>query len=61
MSVKLDMSKVYDKVEWKFLEQVMLRLGFDSRLISSVLSCVSLVSYKILLNGRGYPHHDPLG
>lgn len=30
MAVKLDISKVYDRVEWKFLEQIMIKLGFDT-------------------------------
>lgn len=29
MSLKLDMRKVYDRIEWCFLEQIMLKLGFD--------------------------------
>lgn len=28
MTVKTDISKAYDRVEWKFMDQVMQRMGF---------------------------------
>jgi hypothetical protein len=31
MAVKLDMSKAYDQVEWRFLEEVMECMGFEQR------------------------------
>lgn len=34
MTVKTNMSKAYDIVEWKFLDQVMQRMGFHEILIN---------------------------
>jgi hypothetical protein len=50
--VKLDMSKAYDQVEWKFLQMMMLKLGFTEQWVSQVMKCVTSVSYRIKVNSE---------
>ena len=59
MAIKLDMSKVYDRVEWAFLEKLMAKLGFDNRWISFVSSCIRSVSFSVLVNGEPHGNFIP--
>jgi hypothetical protein len=58
--LKLDLSKAYDRVEWKFLETAMQRLGFANRWIKLIMACVSSVSYYVLVNGNPMGNIKPL-
>ncbi|KAL9670829.1 hypothetical protein QQ045_008387 [Rhodiola kirilowii] len=49
-ALKLDMSKAYDKVEWEFLELMMLKLGFPERWVKCVMAAVMSVSYRVRVN-----------
>jgi hypothetical protein len=49
-AVKLDMNKAYDQVEWRFLQMMMLKLGFIDQWVSQVMKCVTSVSYRIKVN-----------
>ena len=40
MTLKLDMSKAYDCMEWPFLECIMRKMGFDERWITLMMLCV---------------------
>ena len=68
-SVKLDMSKAYDRVEWSFFAEDDGEVGFSERWINLIMKCISTVSYRIKVNGeltdeivpsRGLRQGDPL-
>ena len=48
--IKIDMSKVYDRVERSFLETVMRRMGFAPYWIKLVMMCVSSAHYAFVVN-----------
>ena len=68
-AVKLDMHKAYDRVEWGFLEKIMLKMGFDRSWVKLIMTCVKFVKYKVRVNKmeteifcptRGLRQGDPL-
>ena len=63
------MHKAYDLVEWVFLKEIMLRLGFQESWVNFIMQCVSTVEYRVRFNleetesfkpSRGLRQGDPL-
>ena len=69
MAVKLDISKAYDRVEWSFLRQTMLKIGLPVQWVDMAMETVQTATYSVLINGepgghitltRGIKQGDPL-
>lgn len=52
MALKLDMSKAYDRMEWRFLYSVLRGMEFPISFINLIMRCVTSVSYLVIINGK---------
>lgn len=67
--LKIDLQKAYDSVEWPFIHHLLLFLGFPSKFVNWIMSCLKTVSYTFNVNGdltipfeakKGLRQGDPL-
>lgn len=67
--VKLGMHKAYDRVEWIFLKNMLIKLGFHAQWVRMIMNFVSSVRYAVRYNSqemegfsptRGVRQGDPL-
>ena len=59
MTMKLDMSRTYDRVEWGFLDAVMVHLWFDTGWRCRVMECVRSVTIFVSVNGKPSEDFSP--
>ena len=68
-ALKIDMTKAYNRVDWKFLKAVLSSMNFSQNWIKWILQCVTTVQFTLLVNGslsqtfkpkRGLRQSDPL-
>ncbi|GJT48009.1 hypothetical protein Tco_0974166 [Tanacetum coccineum] len=66
---KIDIQKAYDTVDWKFLENILIKFGFHNTMVKWIMACVSSTSFSLSINGnihgffkgrRGLRQGDPL-
>ena len=62
MALKIDLEKVYNKLEWSFIKDMLIRINLLVDLVNIIMSCVSTVFTSILVNGDAlesiYPSRD---
>jgi hypothetical protein len=51
VALKLDISKAYDRLDWDYLRDIMIQMGFSSRWVNWIMLCVETVDYSVLVNG----------
>ncbi|KAK4384646.1 hypothetical protein Sango_3039700 [Sesamum angolense] len=60
MVFKLDMAKAYDRVQWRFLYQVMRKMGFNEKRIQLITNCIEHCWFNVLINGDKKVSFSPL-
>ncbi|KAL0294632.1 UNVERIFIED_CONTAM: hypothetical protein Scaly_3118000 [Sesamum calycinum] len=50
-TIKVDIQKAYDSVEWDFLLEVLRLFNFPTHFINLIVQCVSTASFSVSLNG----------
>ena len=48
---KLDLAKAYDRVDWSYLRQVLVKPGFHRTWVQWIMECVTTVRYSVRFNG----------
>ena len=59
MTLKIDLEKAYNKLEWSFIRDMLICFNIPKNLIDLTMSCISSVSTLLLFNGRALEHFLP--
>ncbi|CAL8157492.1 unnamed protein product [Prunus armeniaca] len=52
LGMVINFEKAYDHVEWRFVDEVMIRKGFGDRWRSWIRGCLETANFSVMINGR---------
>ena len=52
VTLKLVIIKAYDHIDWLYLKEVMIKMGFAGRWIRWIMMCVKTVDYSVIVNNK---------
>ncbi|XP_026417296.1 uncharacterized protein LOC113312776 [Papaver somniferum] len=59
IGIKLDMAKAFDRIEWDFLQEITIHLGFSQKWCQLIHHCISTTKNSILVNGSPMDFFSP--
>lgn len=53
--LKIDLAKAFDRIEWNFITNAMLRIGLPTHIVNLISACISTTDFSVLVNGQSSP------
>ncbi|XP_020540173.1 uncharacterized protein LOC110010873 [Jatropha curcas] len=50
VELKINISKAYNRVDWDFLKNMLIHMGFSSKWVHCIMICITSVKYSVLCN-----------
>ena len=60
MAIKVDLKKEYDRIEWSFIKEMLIKFNVPQKLTELIISCVTSVSTVVLFNRGCLKSFSPL-
>lgn len=61
MVAMIDLEKAYDRIDWNFLELVLMQVGFQRPMVKLIMLCITSSSLSIISNDKkldGLPRRE---
>lgn len=52
VAFKVDISKAYDRVDWGYLQSLLLKMEFAQKWVNWIMLCISSVTYSVVVNDQ---------